>query len=164
MARTEVNSIPPHVQKELKSLFGQPCCRQFVGYDKSFFIGFGKVIMKRTRRGEAPHGLWEIGVYVSAWRVIRDGVILCGSSDTVDNIDELGQRLPNCDGAKCVSLEMLSDFDVRIWLDNGICIDVLASAGDSDEIVHVFLPSRRVAFLSRRSGWDVEDSDKPTSK
>src|SRR5690606_35544518 len=74
-------------------LVGQGCCRQHIGKDRSLNLGFGEVIRHKSAIAEADHGTWEIGTYYCSWRVIYNGKIVCASQDTVDDIEELRQKI-----------------------------------------------------------------------
>jgi len=99
---------------------------------RSLSLGFGaegrtSELAKKTCRE------WEIGTYYSAWRVVRDGIVLCGSQDAVDSIDELNVALGRVELGRFVSLRQPSDLDVRIEFDNGIVVDILSTISDEDE-------------------------------
>ena len=154
--------IPKDIQQELDTVLGQTCCRQYVGSDLSLFIGFGGIIFVKNIRGTSyPHGKWEIGTYRSAWRMIENQRIICGSKCLFDSVEELRQKIVKLEGAKCTGIRMLTEFDVRIEFDQGYCVDILGVFGDEDELFHMFLPQRRVLALSIGGEWSAEDDNSP---
>ena len=154
--------IPYDVEKEMNSILGETCCRQSVGNDLSLFIGFGGIVFVKNPRGETPHGKWEIGSYRSAWRMIENQSIICGSKELIYSVDELRQQLVKLDGAKCVKIGMLTEFDVRVEFDRGLCVDFLGAFGDDDEVFHAFLPQGRVVSFSLQRGWVSQVANQPS--
>jgi hypothetical protein len=79
-------------------LIGQRCCRKQIGYRRSLSMGFGRKIPNnnpKTRDGY--YGVWEIGTYESAWRVIKDGIIICASHDA--SASQTPENPPDIDNA-----------------------------------------------------------------
>ena len=103
---------------------------------------------------------WEIGTYYSAWRVVREGIVLCGSQDVVDSIDELNLSLGRIGLGRFMSLRQFSDLDVRIEFDSGVAVDFLATTSDDDECLHIFCPGERCIEFSVRGGWKAGPSDR----
>jgi hypothetical protein len=162
MDAIKIPEIPKDIQQELDTVLGQTCCRQFVGSDLSLFIGFGGIIfVKNIRETSYPHGKWEIGTYRRAWRMIENQRIVCGSECHFDTLEELRQKIGRLEGAKCTSIRMLTDFDVRIEFDHSFCIDIFALFGDDDDVLRMFLPSGRSLGLSIRGEWSAEDDNSP---
>lgn len=145
--------IPHGIEWEFNLLLGQTCCRQHVGNDLSLFLGFGSIIYVTNPKGESPHGMYEIGTYRSDWRLIENQRILCGSNDVVDSIDDFREQIMKLDGATCAGIRMLTEFDVRIEFNRGLCVDFFATFGDEDEVIHVFLPDDKVVSFSNHGGW-----------
>ncbi len=153
--------IPKDIQLELNTVLGQTCCRQYVGYDLSLFIGFGEIVFVKNPWGAYPCGKWEIGIYRSAWRLIKNKRIICGSKCLFESLEELQQKIEKLEGAKCTGIRMLTEFDVRVEFDHGFCIDIFGVFGDEDEVVHMFLPQRRVLALSNLGEWTAGDCKSP---
>ena len=110
---------------------------------------------------DAYYGEWEIRTYCYAWRVIKNGEILCASSDTVDSIDELNSVLKRIKLGCIVSLEQLTNLDVRVGFDTGIAVDFLATVSDEDEGVVIFFPEDKCIEFTAGSGWTIGPSNKP---
>ena len=91
MATRPFKVIPEKAKLLLDKLRGQPCTLQRIGSDKSLFIGIGEVDTSGTK----PHAEVEFGTYDCAWRVIREGKLICGRDDTVDEVIELENCLPS---------------------------------------------------------------------
>lgn len=157
MAAIALHDIPNDIQQELNTVFGQTCCRQHVGNDLSLFLGFGEIVFAKNPRGAAPHGKWEIGTYRSAWRMIENHSIICGSKELVDSADELRQEVVKLAGLECTKILMLTQFDVRVEFDRGFCVDFFGVFGDDDDVFHMFLPQGRVVSLSIRGEWVSQD-------
>jgi len=157
MAAIATHDIPNDIQQEVNSVLGQTCCRQHVDNDRSLFLGFGEIVFVKNPKGTAPHGKWEVGTYRSAWRMIENHRIVCGSKEAVDSVDELRQKLARLDGAKCTRILMITEFDVRLEFDRGFCVDFIGVFGDDDEVFHIFLPQGRVVSLTIRGEWDSQD-------
>ena len=147
--------IPNSIKQQLESIADQKCCRQYVGSDRSLFLGFGEIVLVKHPRGLAPHGKWEIGTYRSAWRMIHNQQVICGSTDAVESVDEFRRNLARVEGAKCIRILSPTEFDVRMEFDNGIIVDILGTFRDDDEVMHVFLPESIVSF-SIGKGWVAE--------
>ncbi|MGD0619750.1 MAG: hypothetical protein ABSB67_19045 [Bryobacteraceae bacterium] len=102
-----------------------------------------------------------MGTYHNAWRVVRDGIVVFGSQDAVDSIDELNVALGRVELGRFVSLRQPSDLDVRIEFDNGIMVDILSTISHEDESFHIFCPGSLAVTFSVRGGWKIGPSDKP---
>jgi len=151
--------LPPSIALELSALVGQSCTLQRIGTDRSLSIGFGRI----DASGVAPHGEWEIGTYDCSWRVVRKGRVLCGCEDAVDSVDDLRERFMQVGIGEFLSLEHLSEYDLRVNFSSGTSIDILCTISDDDEVMHVFFPGKLVAAFSVKNGWMIGPSDKPWS-
>ena len=128
---------------------------------RSLSLGFGEEVRSTIRLNEKVYREWEIGTYRSAWRVVRGGIVLCGSQDAVGSIDELNLALSRVDFGRLVSLQQFAGLDVRIEFDSGIAVDFLATTSDEDEIFHIFCPGERFVEFSVRGGWKTGPADRP---
>src|SRR6185369_4583727 len=82
--------LPEEVKDFLKPIIGKRCCRQRVSEPRAIHIGLGeKIYHGNSKLLDEYYGEWEIGTYYSAWRVLKEGRIICGSDDLVDSADEL---------------------------------------------------------------------------
>lgn len=158
-----INPVLNHlVQALIDPISGKPCCRKQVGFRKSLSIGFGaKVIHQNPKTRDKYYGEWEIGTFNSAWRVIRAGKILCASNDPVDSIKELDAAINQIDFSNFVSVQQLTDVDVRVLFDHDMVIDFLAAASDDDEMFHIFCPERKYLEFTIRKGWTIGESNTP---
>ena len=161
MAEVTRNNIPHEVEREMNSILGQVCCRQHVGNDGSLFLGFGGIFFTKTSRGEAPHGKWEVGTYRSAWRIVENQSIICGSKEAIDSVEELRPFVGKLEGATCAKISMLTEFDVRVEFGKELSVDFMAACGDGDEVFHAFLAQGQVASFSSVGGWVLAASRKP---
>lgn len=153
------------VREILCGIVGLSCCRRRVGARRSVSFGFGTEIAHGDPRlPDAYYGEWEVGTYYSAWRIVQHGLVVCGSSDVVDSVHALNDRLAGIRLGEAVCLEMLSDFDIRLSLDDGTHIDFLGTLSEVDEhIVHFFGPGDLYLDYSIPAGWRVGTSAEPVS-
>jgi len=158
-------TIDPKIQGSFVGIIGKSCCRQRVGDYRYFSAGFGKQVPnEKASKNVVPfYGEWEIGSYTSTWRIIRDGNVVCSGRDLVDSDDELNKRLQGITLGTVVAVEMLSKFEVRVSLDNGILLDFICLSGDYDEVFHVFAPEHIFIRYSLMNGWEVRKSNVPNS-
>jgi hypothetical protein len=145
----------------VEQIVGKPCSRTEVGRMRSLSLGFGAEVRSTIKTNEKIYREWEIGTHRSAWRVVRGGIVLCGSQDAVDSIDDLNVALGRVELGRFVSLRQFADLDVRVEFDSGVTVEFLATTSDEDERFHVFCPGERFIKFSVRHGWKVGLSDKP---
>lgn len=153
------------MNSEMKNLVeqiaGKTCSRKEVGRKRSLSLGFGDEVRSGITLNQKVYRQWEVGTYRSAWRVIRGGIVLCGSQDAVGSIDELNGALAVLDLGRFVSLHQVADLDVRIKFDTGISVDFLTAISDEDECFHIFCPGERYIEFSVRGGWKTGPSNRP---
>jgi hypothetical protein len=114
-----------------------------------------------VKSGEPFYGEWEIGTYSAAWRIVRGGAVVCGSSDAVDSIGDLDRQLQAVILGAPVSIEASSQIDVRVELDNGTTIDFFGATSDGDEIFHIFGPQKLYIEYTPDGDWKVGSSNVP---
>jgi hypothetical protein len=139
----------------IEQIAGMPCSRLEVGRMKSLSLGFGQEVRSAIKINEKVYREWEIGTYRSAWRLVRAGLVLCGSQDVVNSIDEMNRTLMQFDLGRFISLQQVSELDIRIKFDSGIAVDFLATTSDDDESLHIFCPSGRFIEFSVQGGWKI---------
>ena len=152
-----------HVMTELASvhgafseLVGKPCCRQRVGEWRSLSIGFGEKVPHGSSKKIDPfYGEWEIGTYSSAWRIVRDGQILCASKDLVDSTEELDEKLQRIPLGTIVGVQALHQFDISVKLTDGVSIEFICVSTDDDEMFHIFGPNRLYVEYKYAKGWNI---------
>jgi hypothetical protein len=161
--KIDLRLMVPEIAIYTEPLIGQPCCRRRVGRaSKSLSLGFGRVIPHTNPKlPDAFYGEWEIGSYYAAWRIVREGRILCGSQDAVDSPDELQASLEKIQLGSFISVSESRDFDVRVNLDGAVCVDFLGTISDDDETFHIFGPSALFIGFSPLTRWRVGNSDRP---
>ena len=145
----------------IKPMLGKLCCKKRVWSFKSLALGFGKKVYHGKKLVDNFFGEWEIRTYCYAWRVIKNGEILCGSGDAVDSVDELTAILKRIKFGHVISLEQLTDFDVRVGFDTGISVDFLAAVRDKGEGLDIFCREHKTIEFTVGSGWKIGSSDKP---
>ncbi len=149
----------------MRPMLGKPCCRQRVWRSRSLSLGFGeKVYHGNSRLVDPFYGEWEIGTFYSAWRVIYEKSILCGSTDTCDSLDELDAKIKRIEFGRIESLKQPTAFDVCARFDTGITVEFLGTFSDGDESFHIFGPEKLHIMFSIPDGWLIGRSDPPFSK
>jgi len=150
------------IRNVFSGLIGKRCCRQRVGGGRSLSIGFGgKIPHSKSKTVDSFYGEWEIGTYSSAWRIICNDQILCGSMNVVDTTDELDEALQRITLGVVVDIVALSRFDIRIKLDCGIFIDFIGASTDDDEMFHILGPDSLYVEYKILEGWVVGKSSTP---
>jgi hypothetical protein len=143
-------------------MMGKLCCNKRVWSFKSLALGFGKKVHHGNKKlVDNFYGEWEIRTYCYAWRVVKNGKILCGSKDAVDSVDELNAVLKRIKFGHFISLEQLTNFDVRVAFDTGIAVDFLAAVSDEDEGLVIFCPENKTIKFTVGNGWKIGPSNKP---
>jgi hypothetical protein len=163
-----INSLAQNTQTLLSlsgsflDIVGKKCCRQRVGEYKSLTLGFGEKIFHSRKKSIDPFsGEWEIGTYCSAWRIVKNEKIVCGSMDPVDSLNELDERLSSVEFGSVMGIKMLSKFDIRVELDNGISIEFLCATDYEEEVVFIFGPNNLYIQYSLNEGWQIGKSNEP---
>jgi len=150
------------ISEFIQPLFGEVCSRVQVIKPKSLWLGFGPKIFQDERRNSRLHNKWEMGTYYSAWRIIRNSKIVCASNDSVDEEDELESVIQEINLGPISTLDMSSDFDVRIGFHTEIFIEFLGTTSDDDHSVDIFnYSSQIVAQFTPGSGWRIGPSNLP---
>jgi len=125
-------------------------------------MGFGEKVAHSKPKTEDPfYGEWEVGSYSSAWRIVREGRVVCGSSDVVDSIKDLDERLQAITLGSVMLVETLSLLDIRVKLDNGVFIDFICASKEDDEMFHIFGPENLYVEYACPDGWRIGKSNVP---
>jgi hypothetical protein len=124
---------------------------------RSLSLGFGEKVPGKSR----VYGEWEIGTYGCAWRVTKNGTVLCGSQDPANNFQDLNAALNRIELGRFVFLRQLTDLDIRVQFDNDLAVDVLATISDGDECFHIFCPEDIYVRFSVSGGWKIGKSNQP---
>lgn len=154
-----MNPIP----KLIQPMFGKTCCKTRVWRSRSLRLGFGeKIYHGNPKLIDDFNGEWEIGTYRCAWRIIQAEMIICGSNDAADSIDELDAAVKQIDLGRIISLTMCpSGIDIRAEFDTGISVDFLSTISDDDDCFNVFCPDNMCANYDVERGWLIGKSDRP---
>ncbi len=148
------------VQQLIRQVIGKTCCRKQVGYRNSMNIGLGcKVFHQNPKLRDKFYGEWEIGTYNSAWRVVHAGKIICASHDPVTSVEELDATFNRVKLTSLLSIEQLTDFDVRLIFDHGLSIDFMTTISDEDEAFHIFCPKSKYVEFTVGHGWTAGESN-----
>lgn len=148
------SSLPSHVRE----IFGKPCTLCQIFSDRSLSLEFGEItVSPRTGVG---HGEWEIGTYCSSWRVVRGREVLCSRHDFFEEEVDFRNSVGTIVWGRCVGVEPLSDFDVRVRFEDELAVDFLSIVED-DELLHLFFPNKIVTTYSPTHGWMTGRSDEP---
>lgn len=158
-------SIDESVLTAIAGFIGKSCCIQYSGEYRSLTLGFGEKIP--NLRAGAIHSFkaeWEVGTYSSAWRIIQNEEILCGSMNPVESNAELEQQVESVHIGTVISIEMLSKFDIRIVLNNNMFIDFMCASVDDENALHIFGPNHLFIAYKWTDGWRIGKSNEPISK
>lgn len=147
---------------QISDLFGKTCCRKRIGRGRSLDIGFGKKILHNKNLIDDFYGEWEVGGYSSSWRFIRDGVIVCGSQDTVSSTEDLNEAVSLLEIGAISFIRETSKFDIRIIFDNGLNLDFMCSSGDDDDMLGIFGPDDLFLGYNPLNGWLVGKANEPS--
>ncbi len=143
-------------------LVGEPCTRQAVGRMKSLSLGFGEKAEPLNATTGKQYKAWEIGTFGnSAWRITKDGVLLIGSRDSADSIEQSSESLGRISLGRFSALTQPSALDVRIEFDSGMAVDFLSASSEDDENFHIFCPDGMYIEFSALSGWAIGPSNEP---
>jgi hypothetical protein len=155
-----MNTIP----KMIDPMFGQSCCRKRVSEWKRISLGFGQeVYHNKPKMVDSFYGEWEIGSYFSAWRIVQNEKIICGSNDAVESIEELDIAVKRIDFGRILSLKMSSSgIDIRAEFDTGVALEFLSTRSGDDESFQMFLPENICVTFGVSSGWLMGKSNKPS--
>jgi hypothetical protein len=58
---------------------------------------------------------------------------------------------------------MLSKFDIRLTLEDGMCIDFMCASSDDENMFHIFGPNHLFVGYKCIDGWNVGKSNEPTA-
>ena len=143
-------------------MFGKSCCRQTVGHPRGLRLGFGeKIYHGNAKLNDSYYGEWEIGTYYASWRILRNNKILCASGDLVESLGELEAIVKKCDFGRIVSLNHMTDFDLRAEFDSGLSVDFLATISDDDEcFTIIYEPGHMAVQFAVGTGWTLGLSNK----
>jgi hypothetical protein len=134
-------SIGDGTRAAFAGIIGKRCCRQRAGEYRSLSLGFGeKIPHLRKKSVDSFKGEWEVCTYSSAWRIVRNGAILCGSMNPVDSNEELELQIEAIQLGAVMSIEMLSRFNIRIKLDDGTLVEFMCASNDDGNMFHIFGP------------------------
>jgi hypothetical protein len=154
--------IDSEMREVLAPLFGKACCRQRVGKMRSLSLGFGpKVKHGKSGLSDDFYGEWEVGTYSGSWRVVRDGRVVCGSTEVVDSLEELDGRIRSIVFGRLAAIEMVSKLDIRLVFEDGTHIDILATSSEGDELFHVFCPDHMFVEYTAPGIWKLGKSNLP---
>ena len=156
----EISPMNEEIRSTIEKCMGEPCTRTDVGRMKSLSLGFGDEDQRKRERHDKNYRLWEFGTYNCAWRIIRDGRVLCGSQDPAD-VAELDLIVGSIELGRFASILQMNELDIRVSFDNGVAIDFITTFSDDDECLHIFVPEHRCIKFSIRTGWKIGPSDKP---
>lgn len=157
------------IQEAINPILGKRCCRKRVWSWRSLSLGFGKQVPHgNARLVDEFYGEWEIRTYTSAWRVIRNGIILCGSKDKGDSAQELRQlqrAINQIKLGRVTSIRELSGFDIRVELEDGLAVDFLAATSREEEsCVYIVCPGNVCVTFTVGVGWEIGSYDKTQTK
>lgn len=154
-----IHQLPP----DFDSLPGLPCCRLCMGNGRALSAGFGRLIpSKNPSRADDPDPEWWLGTYYGTWRIMKDGAILCGAFDAVDDRPWLRDTISAIKPGAFISLTQTSSFDLRLTFSNDIAIDFMWTSSEVDNLFMVFGPGDLYFAFSSNYGWRQESRYGPS--
>jgi hypothetical protein len=143
-------------------LMGLRCCRKQANKNGGLSLGFGaRIPHGKSRLKNTFYGEWEIGSFYGSWRIGKGGNILCASQDIWKDQSGLDDQLNGLELDQIISLDQLTELDVRAGFSNGTFADFLATTSDDDELFHIFCPRNIYVEFCRDGIWRIGESNKP---
>ena len=156
-------SMKKEIAELIQRLVGEPCTKQEVGRMKSLSLGFGKPVKRAIKVNEKVYREWEMGSYRSAWRVVKEGRVLCGSTDVSDSLAESNEALAGVELGRLAGVTQVNSLDVRVEFENDLAVEFLSTFSDDDECFHVFCPGDLFIGYSLHAGWQLSSSNQPSA-
>jgi hypothetical protein len=145
------------ISETLTKMIGLQCCEAKIGYADTLRLGFGKKVFYThgTLKG-VFHGEWDFSSASSAWRIVENSKLICGSYDSEEESDPVLKRLV---GATLTNFTQISPLDFLFEFSNGIAVNILGQSG-TDTILEVFAPEDK--YLEYLDGnWTESSSLEP---
>ncbi|MDR1148290.1 MAG: hypothetical protein LBK66_06620 [Spirochaetaceae bacterium] len=127
-------SIPNEILMTLQEL---PICRVEVDPYKNLHVGLGKKVKNLCKNSRVEYyGEWEIGTYISAWRIVKEGKLISGSRQIVEDTDIETQKIAPLFNEKFITMMELNEYDIRLIFSGDLIVDFFFCS-DSDEFLHI---------------------------
>lgn len=100
----------------------------------------------RNKSWEIERGEYALSYYNCCWRIVKDGLILCGCADDENFIGQVFERY--CYGARLVSCEFLDGITRRLSFSSGFSIDIFVCTANASEQLEDFtdFQEKRINF------------------
>lgn len=153
------NGIPVEIAEKLWHLLGVPCTLKRVQSYRELFVDFGP-LKKSKSRLERDYADWHVFVDWNAWRFVRQGCVLCGRNDVVNDIHELDANVRAIEIGSFAGMTALNQYDVRIHFSCGSSLDLLSTERDAASgLFNFFMPDNEIFKYSLENGWQMGPSN-----
>lgn len=121
----------------LTKIIGLECCEAKIGYAGVLKLGFGEKVFYTHKLLEGVfHGEWDISSVTSAWRMVKDGKLICGACESEEESDLFLNILV---GKKISNIIQPSPMDITFEFSNGITLLIFGQSR-SNNILEVLAP------------------------
>lgn len=156
MAKIDATELVDFFRFIVTSMRHERCNIKKIGKRRDLSIEFGERAEKnKWKIPFVEHRKWRLGTYRSAWRLLKDEKIICGSQDVADSVDDLNKKLANTEIGTLSNVELISAYDVRVSFSNNVIIDFFCTFEDEDEIFHIFGDDNLYVGYSIVEGWVI---------
>lgn len=132
-----------------------------IGYGGWLKLGFGEKVFYDSTKLKGKY-LFEITVssVSSAWRVIKDEELICGSDNEIEYCNDAISKLNLC---KVIDFIQISKFDIRIIFDSGVIIDYFCQSTEGTTLA-ILDYKNSISYEFFFDGWEQTDSNKVADK
>lgn len=142
----------------LNKMLGQSFCYAEIGYSGAFKIGLGnRIFYDHPRLSHLFHGEWDIITISSAWRIIKDEKIICGSYDFLEENESKFNTLVfgillniNCTPPYGLALSFSSGIRIEYW-----------NQSATDNSLEILAPNNTYLELDHKGIWKESCSNIP---
>jgi hypothetical protein len=127
-------AIPSEILMTLQEL---PICRVEIDPYKNLHVGLGKKVKNQRKNSRVEYyGEWEIGTYISAWRIVKKGKLISGSRQIIEDTNLETQKIAPLFNEKFITMIELNEYDIRLIFSGDLIVDFFFCS-DSDEFLHI---------------------------
>jgi hypothetical protein len=117
-----------------ENIIDLPCTNAKIGYADVLKLSFGKKLFyENSKLRNAFYGQIEISIETFSWRILKDELIVCGSSDDYKNAEN---GLKKIIGKKIVALKTENN-SIQITLDTNYKIEAYKSTVEDDDLIFI---------------------------
>ena len=133
-----------------------------IGQGSFLTIEFGNSVINKI--DSINHGEWHLWVYMSCWRIEKNGIFFIGSEDSKDKIKKYVQKIEGC---HLQSIEVCTQsLDLKLIFNNELVFksfSVISADGNNEDSLHwmFYMPNNEVFVAGPGNKWIIEN-DAPT--